>query len=125
MGAPITALATAAMPHIAMPGPALKIPTLANTRPRIAPADAPTSKAGENTPPNIPKPIQSAVRPILATSNIIKLIFNVSPLRISETTVVPRPRASGTHIPTMPAPTAALMSNRAGDQPDEAANRAL
>ena len=93
--------------------------------PAMPPAAAPTNIAGENIPPNMPNPIQSAVN---ANFNISKVIRNgkgVPPCRISSTVSVPSPSTSGTKMPAMPVTAAAVTTRRAKLQPLDAANCAL
>ena len=71
-GAPITAAATDAIPHIARPGPAIEKPRKFRKRPANAPAVTPMNIAGENIPPNSPNPIQRAVINNFRISNISK-----------------------------------------------------
>ena len=68
----MTALATAAMPQIAnaVIDPKPVRPTI--NWPAAAPAAAPTKRAGEKTPPNMPNPMQRAVSTSLNTRRTMR-----------------------------------------------------
>ena len=72
------------------------------------PAAAPTSKAGEKTPPKKPNPNDSAVAIILAIKIATATINNPSAFVRFTIALVPNPITSGYHVPIMLRPIIAI-----------------
>ena len=76
-----------------------KKPTTTNNSATTAPALAPTSKAGENTPPKKPKPSETDVAKIFPIKIIRAKYRTYSPDTAPRTVLVPKPITSGTKWP--------------------------
>ena len=100
IGAPITAPVTAAIPLITKAGSNFsRTPITTNSSAITAPALAPTSIAGENTPPKKPNPKEIDVAMIFPSKIIIAKYNTNSPETASRTVPVPKPITSGTKWP--------------------------
>ena len=93
------------------------IPIDVKNLPRKPPAAAPIMAAGENTPPNKPKPMHNDVANNLSTNNINKNPSVYLPSKIILISVAPLPRISGTKIATTPHNNAAISARVRGEKP--------
>ena len=102
IGAPITEADNAAIPASINESPKLFIPKLAPKYVKIPPSAAPSTNAGEKTPPKKPM-----LRQIIVTNNLrkrIKIINDKVYDLSSKPRIVspPNPKTSGTKPPTIP-----------------------